>query len=386
MTEVVQGFCAPQFAQVRDEFEKLMRSPAEQGASLAIYHQGELKVNLWAGTRDKARKLPWEKDTLVNVFSTTKGVAALAVQRALDQGLLDLDKRVSHYWPEYGVEGKKDTKVAWILNHKAGQPAIRTPLPDEALFDWERITTTLARERPWWEPGRQHGYHMVTYGWLLGEVFRRAVGVTIGQYLREEISGPFGLDMFLGVPGSELSRLADLSGSSVPPAGGRLYLFGKVLADKESMTAKSLCNPMALMTSSNALAWRTMELPSANLHATAAALAALYGKAVCREGLLSEAALLRCQREESAGDDPVLHTRTRFGPGFMLQQVGHIEAGFGPGEKAFGHPGSGGSLAFADPEQELGFAYVMNQMATYVLVDPRPRGLVEAVYRSLAAR
>ena len=228
---------------VREAFEALMQNPAERGASVALYHQGELKVNLWSGPRDKARTLPWQQDTLVNVFSTSKGIAALAVQKALDQGLLDLDRRISHYWPEYGVEGKKDTKVGWILNHRAGQPAIKTPLPDEALFDWERMTATLAREQPWWEPGRRHGYHMVTYGWLLGEVFRRAVGITLGQYLREEISGPYGLDMYLGVPESELGRLADLSGTSDRPAPGRLSLFEKVALERESMTAKSICKP-----------------------------------------------------------------------------------------------------------------------------------------------
>ena len=386
MTAAVEGFCDPQFGQVREVFERLMQAPGEQGASVSLYHQGELKVNLWGGTRDKARALPWEKNTLVNVFSTTKGVAAVAVQRALDLGLIDLNKRVSYYWPEYGVEGKKDTLVSWILNHRAGQPAIKTPLPDEALFDWERMTSTLAQESPWWEPGRQHGYHMVTYGWLLGEVFRRAVGVTIGQFLQQEITGPFGLDMFLGVPASEMGRLADLSASSERPAPGRVWIFEKVQADRESMTARSLSNPMSVMTSSNRPQWRAMELASANLHATAASLASLYGKVVCREGLLSEAALLRCLQEESAGPDPVLHSRTRFGPGFMLQQARDVEGGFGPGEKAFGHPGSGGSLAFGDPEQALGFAYVMNQMGPYVLIDPRPRELVEAVYSSLQRR
>lgn len=383
MTVAVNGTCDPAFQAVRDAFSQLMQSPQQQGASVALYHQGELKVNLWAGTRDKARTAPWQQDTLVNVFSTSKGVVALALQRALDQGLLDTSRRVAYYWPEYAAEGKRDTQVGWILNHRAGQPAIRTPLPEEALFDWERITTTLAREQPWWEPGRRHGYHMITYGWLLGEVFRRATGITLGQYLKDEIAGPLGLDLHLGVDAGDMARLADLSGTSARPEAGRLSLFDKVAQDPESMTAKALSNPQSLMNSANTLPWRAMELPSANLHATAAALAALYGKVVCGEGLLSEAALKRCQQEESMGDDPVLHTRTRFGPGFMLQQQGDVEAGMGPGSRVFGHPGSGGSLALADPQQQLGFAFVMNQMGPYVLMDPRPRALLEAVYTCL---
>ncbi len=383
MSIEVHGFFAPAFVRVREAFETLMNSNGQQGASVSVYHQGELKLNLWAGTRDKAQSQGWQQNTLVNVFSTTKGIAAIVFQRALDMGLIDPARRIAYYWPEYAAEGKKDSLVGWILNHRAGQPAIRTRLPDEALFDWEWITSTLAREQPWWEPGRQHGYHMVTYGWLLGEVFRRAVGISLGQFLQAEISGPLGLDLWLGVPATEMDRIADLSGSSDRPAQGRLSLLDRILRERESMTAKSLCNPLSLMNSSNSLQWRAMELPSANLHATAAALAALYGKLVCREGVLSDTALKRCGLEESVGADPVLHTCTRFGPGFMLNQVGDREGGFGPGAQAFGHPGSGGSLAFGDPEQELGFAFVMNQMGPYVLVDPRARELVEAVYQSL---
>lgn len=380
---VIEGWCAPAFYRVRDQFEQLLGNPAERGASVSVYHQGELKVNLWGGTRDKQQTLPWQQDTLVNIFSTSKGVSALAVQKAIDLGLLDLDRRVSFYWPEYGVEGKRDTKVGWILNHRAGQPAFKTRLPDEALFDWERMTSTLAREAPWWAPGRQHGYHPVTFGWLLGEVFRRAVGITLGQFIAQEIAGPLSLDLHLGVNPPDMGRIADMSGARELPVEGRLYLYGHVLGAPDSMTGRAFNNPGSLMTSSNSPWWRAMELPSANVHATAAALATLYGKAVCREGFLSEAALQRCQQEESAGDDPVLHTRTRFGPGFMLQQPGSVEAAFGPGANAFGHPGSGGSLAFGDPDQALGFAFVMNQMGAYVLVDPRPRGLIDALYASL---
>ena len=381
--KAVLGHCGEKFTAVADAFGRLMAKTGERGGSVAVYHQGKMVVNLWTGTRDKASSQSWQEDTLVNVFSSTKGVAALAVQKALDLKLLELERPIAYYWPEYGREGKKDTRVGWILNHRAGQPAIKTPLPDEALFDWERMTATLAAESPWWAPGTRHGYHMISYGWLLGEVFRRAVGVTLGQFLRTELAQPLGLDMHLGLGEAELSRVADLAAATTQPVEGRLYLFAKVISERESMTARALTNPASLLTSSNSLPWRTMELPSANLHATAAALAGLYGKVACGE-VLSAAALERCQQEESVGEDPVLCTRTRFGPGFMLQQVNDVEAGFGPGAKAFGHPGSGGSLAFADPERGLGFAWVMNQMGPYVLIDPRARELVEAVYVSLA--
>lgn len=378
----VQGLCAPRFDPVRNCFASLLQQAGQRGGSVAVYQRGELVVNLWAGSRDREERQPWQSDTRVNVFSTSKGVTALAVQRALELGLLDLAKPVAHYWPEYGCEGKKDTQTGWILNHRAGQPAFRTPLPDEALFDGERMAATLAREAPWWQPGRQHGYHMITFGWLIGEVFRRATGISLGTFLREEVAGPLGLALWLGVPETECSRLADLSGTREQPPAGRLSVLGIAKAEPESVTARALFNPLSLSNSANTEAWRRMELPSANVHATAAALASLYGKVACREWL-SPRSLQRCRQEESVGEDPVLRTRTRFGPGFMLQQPGHVDAQMGPGRQVFGHPGSGGSLAFADPERELGFAWVMNQMGPYALVDPRPQALVAALYGCL---
>ena len=287
------------------------------------------------------------------------------------------------YWPEYGRNGKKRTLVSWFLNHKAGQPAMKTPLSDDALYDWERMTETLAAEEPWWEPGTQHGYHMISYGWLVGEVFRRAVGISVASFLKQEIAMPLGLDMCFGVADADFSRVADLQAANQPPAPGRVSLFNHVLENPGSVTAKALMNPMSVMNGANTGEWRRAEIPSANLYSTAEALARLFGNLACREGFLQEQALRNCYQVESEGPDPVLLTNTRFGPGFMLQQPGSIEAEFGPGPKAFGHPGAGGALAFADPDQELGFAFSMNKMGPYVLIDPRPRELIDALYRSL---
>ncbi|MCK5790137.1 MULTISPECIES: serine hydrolase domain-containing protein [unclassified Ketobacter] len=379
----IHGQCAAGFEPVKEAFAELFESSGEAGSSCAVYVKGELTVNLWAGRANQEGNA-WQQDTLVNVFSVSKAVTALCVHKAVELGGLDLERPVADYWPEYGCQGKQRTLVKWLLNHKAGQPAMKTPLPGEALYDWERMTSTLASEEPWWEPGTQHGYHMISYGWLVGEVFRRAVGISVGEFLREELAGPLGLDMCFGVAEQDFSRIAELQAASQLPAPGRVSLFNHVMTHPGSLTAAALTNPLTIMNGANTEAWRRAEIPSANLHATAAALATLFGKVAGREGVLTDASIAHCYREESKGEDPVLLTTTRFGPGFMLQQPGSIEAEFGPGPNAFGHPGAGGALAFADPDRELGFGYAMNQMGPYVLIDPRPRALVDALYQCLA--
>ena len=384
MINVVKGAVEPGFERLRDQFEKHFRQGLEAGAALAVYRDGVKIADLWGGTKDKEGNLAWQQDTLVNVFSTSKAVTAFCVQKALDQRLIDVDKPIAYYWPEYGCEGKSNTKVSWILNHRTGLPALKDKLPKEALFDWDRMTSELARMSPWWTPGTTHGYQMVTFGWLIGEVFKRAVGVTVGQYLSAELAVPLALDIRLGLDAREFDRVADLKGSTGVPENGRLHLFDKVLENPDGITAKALTNPPSLMTSSNKEAWRKMELPSANVHASAEGLAKLFGLSVAGDSVVSEQALNRSLVTESQGFDRVMQTETRFGPGFMLQQEGHPEGSFGAVKTAFGHPGSGGALAFGDPDNKIGFAYVMNQMGPYVMIDPRPRALVDELYRCLA--
>ena len=378
----ISGYCHPDFAAVQTQFESHFQQQSEAGAALAVWYRGELVVDCWGGTRDRAGELPWTEQTQVNVFSTSKMITALAVQRAVDNGDLDLQRPLKDVWPEFASEGKSDITLAWCLNHRAGLPAIREPVDDEALFDWDYMCQRLARERPWWRPGKQHGYHMVTFGWLVGEAFRRTLGVTLGQYLQDEIVQPLSLTMSLGISDPE-AEVADLLGVKTQPQQGRIHLFSRALEDREGVTAKALTNPASLMTSSNKPAWRQMELPSANIHCNARSLAMLLGECLAGERVISRAALTRLMTEESVGPDPVLTTNTRFGPGVMLQQLGDHEAGFGKVSQAFGHPGSGGAMGFADPDTGVAFAYVMNQMGPYLLVDPRPRALADAFYDSL---
>lgn len=379
-SQKVNGFCEPSFLAVKAQFEKNMASGSELGAAVSVVKHGKVVVDLWAGFSDKKGSIPWQEDTLVNVFSSTKGVTALCVLHAVENGLIQLDKAVDYYWPEFAQNGKRDIPLAGLLSHQSGVAALREPVSDTALFDWEYMAKRVAEERPWWKPGTAHGYHMVTVGWMVGEVFRRAVGVTVGEYLQTDIVPPLRADFHIGLAESEFSRVAQLRGATDVPKGGRMYLFEKMAADRESLLFKALMNPQSLMTSANKDEWRKMELPSANGHGNARSLALLYGAAV-NGTLFSGSMLEECTRPYVDGVDRVLETPSRFGPGFLLQQQGHPEMAFGPGARAFGHPGSGGSLGFADPDRGIGFGYVMNQMGPYVMVDPRARALVEAVYR-----
>jgi CubicO group peptidase (beta-lactamase class C family) len=359
-TVPVQGRVAPGFEPVFDVFAELFADGRDKGASVALVKEGRVLVNLQGGVRDRHATQEWRPDTLACLFSTTKAVTALCVQRAIDQRLIEVDREIRHYWPAFDRPDKRHVTLGWVLNHRAGLPAVSAPLADSALFDWEYMTSMLAAQQPWWTPGTAHGYHMVSWGWLVGEVFRRAVGVTVGQYLHEEITQPLGLDVHIGLDPGAQARCADMLGPKTEPEAGRVFLYRRVQADRDSMTAKAMANPPSLMTSSNRPEWRAMEQPAANGHATALGLASLFDQVVNGERVISARARQRCLQAQSDGDDPVVMTRTRFGPGFMLNLPGHAECGFGPSPSAFGHAGSGGSLALGDPDTGIGFAYVMN--------------------------
>jgi CubicO group peptidase (beta-lactamase class C family) len=376
----IQGSCDARFERVREVFAESFRLRDEVGAGVALAIDGRLVVELWAGHHDRERTRAWARDTLVNVYSTTKGVTALAAHRLVDEGRLDLDAPVAKYWPEFAQAGKGELPVRWLLSHRAGLPAVRKLLPNEALYDWEAMTSALAAETPWWTPGTAHGYHAVTFGWLVGEVVRRIAGKSLGTYVRETFAKPLDLDFHIGLAEREHARVADILQQMPPdPTGEAAQLFARSLADPEGVTARAFANPPSMVLGPNVPAWRSAEIPGANGHATARALATLYGRAALGDGaVISRDAIERCRTEQSYGDDLVLGIPTRFGLGFMLRQESHAGGRcLAPG--AFGHPGAGGSLAFADPEARLGFGYVMNRMGPRILLDDRAIALVEAV-------
>lgn len=385
---VIEGWCAPRFAAMKDALHRNFSEYGELGAAVSAYVDGEPVVDLWAGVVDSRSGTPWAENTLVNVFSTTKGVVAGLVLRLVAEGRLSLERPVAEYWPEFAQNGKGGIPVKWLLTHRAGLPAVRELLPDEALYDWDRMTAALAAETPWWEPGTKHGYHPVTFGWLAGEVIRRASGASVGRYLQEAFAAPLGLDFHIGVPAKEHARIARISRPAPDPTNRDAMSFmQKVMQDPAGVTARAFANPMSIATGSNTAEWRLAEIPAANGHGTARAIARYYAALACGGTLdgievLPRDILKYCWDEQSAGEDAVLGIDTRFSHGWMLSQ-NRPNAGFGPGKRSFGHPGAGGSVGLADPDARVGFGYAMNHMGAHMLLDPRATRLIEALYALL---
>jgi CubicO group peptidase (beta-lactamase class C family) len=383
----IEGEVDKRFENVRKAFAENFETRGELGAAVAMVIDGRPVVDLWGGYFDKAKNRSWNRDTLVNVYSTTKGLTATCAHRLIDQGKLDPDEAVSRYWPEFAQAGKKDLPVRYLLSHRAGLPAIRKVLAEEALFDWDTMAAALAEQEPWWQPGTKHGYHALTIGWLVGEVIRRITGKGLGKYFREEIAEPLKLDCHIGLAAAHDSRVSDLL-ASPPPGPDEPNLFVEAMKEPEGATAKAFLNPPVLTKPNlvNTRSWRGAELGAANAHTTARSLARLYGS-LARGGeidgyrVVRPEALERFYAEQSYGPDQVLmQMPTRFSMGFMLSQPGAM---FGPHRKAFGHPGAGGSLGFADPQTKVGFGYTMNQMANGLLIDARASALIDAFYAAL---
>lgn len=389
VTIEIHGHVEPEFAAVRDAFASELEAGNELGASLCITREGETVVDLWAGHQDAERTRPWRRDTLANVYSTTKGITALAAHRLVDEGLLDLDAPVARYWPEFAQKGKERLPVRYLLSHEAGLCAVAAPLAPETIFDWDAMTRHLAEQEPWWEPGRAHGYHAITFGWLVGELVRRIRGRKIGDVVRDEIARPLGAEFEIGF-GPELdARVAPLVPGPVhPPPSDKvgLDMLSQIQQNPDGMLARTFANPPLLTMSPNDRAWRAAELAGANGHSNAFSLARIYG-ALANGGvfdgvrLLSREAIDRARAEQVDGPDLVLPLRTRLALGYFLPTD---EEPLGPNRSAFGHGGAGGSFSLADPEHRLSFGYVMNRMHTGLwLVDPRPRRLLAAAYGCL---
>ena len=382
----MNGKVDARFSRVRDAFAEGFASHGELGAAVAVTLDGDLVVDLYEGFADRARTRPWTESTLANLFSVTKAWTAVCALRLVDEGKLDLDRPVAAYWPEFAQGDKGTLPVRALLDHTAGLPAIRELLPPDALFDWSAMTTALAKEVPWWTPETKHGYHAVTYGWLVGELIRRASGKSPGAYFRDHVAGPLALDAHIGLAEAEDARCSELRFLPRDPHAPPTFAQ-RLMSAPESMAARAFTNPAALVMPNVALsrAWRGAELPAVNGHGTARANALLYGVlagggAAGGVRLLEPGTLARARTERSRGVDAVLGVPTRFGLGFMLTEP---EASFGPNESAFGHPGLGGSLGLADPEARIGFGYVTNMLGVHLHVDPRAQRLIEAVYASL---
>ena len=381
----VSGYCDPAFAKVGEIFSQAIESEYELGASLAIEHKGKMVVNMFGGHKDLQRAKPWEQNTIVNVFSVTKGVTAICIARLIDEGRLDVDKKVSFYWPEYGCNGKEDTKVSDLLCHRAGMFGFQDGMPSGSWQHWENFSTALAAQKPFKKPGSAQGYHALTYGWLVGEIIRRVDGRSTGQYFKEEIAEPFGIDFQIGLNENEFDRCADmimqLDHGKASPLELIKYVPKFILPKrfwdlKDSIEGGDFKKAFASRIEDevgyhNSADWRMAEVPSANGHGTAESLAKLYG--ILSNGgqrddysIMKPETLAYATTPLSTGPDSVLFgSGITFGLGFELGKAS-IPAGMSFAPKfikgMFGHAGVGGAVSFGDASNQVGFGFVCNKM------------------------
>jgi CubicO group peptidase (beta-lactamase class C family) len=377
----VGGSVDPRFAAVRRAFEENFTRHDEIGAAVCIVVDGTVVADLWGGWRDADRRHPWQRDTLVNVFSVGKAVAALCVAQLVGQGQLDYDRPVAQVWPEFAAAGKSHVTLRQLLSHQAGLPALRQVVPAGSAYDWTGMCDALAAHEPWWEPGTDHGYHVNTFGFLVGEVVRRVAGTSLGTYVRDHVAGPLDADFFIGVPRDALARVAEFIGMDAPPARADAALTGSQLMEQHAYFNPPEFSGHGVI---NTAQWRMAELPSTNGTATARGIARIFDALLAggRSGpaMVDPSALAEAVAEQVSGDDVVLHRPSRFGIGFQLTQA---ERTLGPNPRAFGHFGAGGSLGFCDPDAGVAFGYAINTMGPR-WKNPRNRALIDACYGCLA--
>lgn len=345
----------------------------EVGAAIALYIDGKLAIDLWVGFRDAERNLPWEKITLVNVWSTTKGVTAACFALAVDRGLCRYEDKVADFWPEFAAGGKEDVTIAELLSHQAGLSAFAEPTAIEDFVDGPRLADKLAAQSPLWPPGSRSGYHAITIGFLAAELFRRIEGRRLYSFVEQDLA-PF--DIHIGLRDSELGRVANV----VPPAG--LTAEG-VVPELDELKAATLGNPPLEPGAANTADWRLSEIPSANGFANARGLAGLYSSLLFGTPeprfQHSPETFRQATMARWSGTDVILNIEVNWAAGFLRNSLDI----YGPHASAFGHSGWGGSFAFADPKSGLSFAYVMNAMGTDLVGDPRTLRLLEALYGTL---
>lgn len=384
----VHGACSPGFEGVLDAFEANFERRGEVGAAVAVWVDGNLVVDLWGGIADATQHTPWRHDTLASIFSGSKALTSTCVHLLADRGEIDLDSPVADYWPEFGQAGKQDITVAMVLSHRSGVIGPRIRLTPSETLDWEWVCRHIAEARPWWEPGTAQGYHMVSFGFILGEIVRRVTGGTLGQYLRTEIAEPLGIDVHIGLPNDEHHRCARMVNKphirNVLASGGAPGYPTSI--SEHPMAAFSIAMgfiPDDELGSNNLTAWRTAEFPATNAHVSALGLATFYN-AMAHGKILGFEHMERCRISQGGFDtDLVLGPRVAdhgWGLGYMLNQRGVN----GPNKRTFGHGGSGGSFGFVDLEHRIGYAYVMNNFdATKCNADPRSVALSNEVYFAL---
>jgi CubicO group peptidase (beta-lactamase class C family) len=382
----IQGRCDARFHALRDAFAANFADLDEIGAGLCVEVGGNCVVDLWGGHCDAARTQPWTEHTLVNAYSVGKGVVAMLVLALIERGEISLDEPVAKTWPEFATAGKDRVTVRTLLSHGAGLPAVRDRLPDDAIYDWDRMCAALAGQAPYWEPGSAHGYHVNTYGFLAGELVRRVTHLDVSEALTRIVTGPAVADFHYGLAPRDHARVAEVVTAlpilrdeaqwalAFPPTGD---------AERDRMVWHAYFNPTGIsgIGTVNLPAWRSAVIPSTNGHGTARGVARLYA-AFLRGGPAGAHWIGNALRKDATsiqvdGEDRVTGRASRFGLGFQLAQPSRP---MGASPRAFGHFGHGGSLGFADPDAGLAFGYLMNRPGER-WNNPRTERLLDALYR-----
>ena len=373
----IDGTCDPAFQSVADALAKNFETDDELGAAVAVAKDGELVVDLWGGHRDAERQLTWEQHTIVCMMSVGKAVSSLCIHMLADRGQVDLDAPVSQYWPAFAQNGKREIPVKWVLSHLSSVP-VADAAPRGALYDWKAMTEAIAKQAPLWRPGTTPCYHTATQGFILGEILRNVTGQTLGDFIRNEISQPLALDYQIGLTPAEEARCATM----IPSAGN---ILSKAQSDANSLLARGWAQ-LPVDEDFNSHQWRASQIPSANGHGNARAIAKLYGLLAlggAHDGvrLLSREAIDHAIKEQWKGRDIMSGLTFRLGMGFYLNCP--PDRPMGPSAHAFGHSGAGGAQSFGDPDNRIGFAYSPNRMHSGIDIGPRAARLIEAVYASL---
>jgi CubicO group peptidase (beta-lactamase class C family) len=383
---MIDGFCDERFAALQQQFQQVARQYDNAGAAVAVFYRGQCVASLWTGHADRARSQPWQQHTAVNIYSAGKGVLALSALLLVARGAIGLDAPVSSVWPEFAAHGKSSITLRHVLTHRAGVPAFSAPVADDAIYDFDRMTSLLAQETPRWPAGSRQAYHVFTFGWLVGEIIRRVSGKMPGQFVHDEFAADLESPFYFGVPEHQLKAIADIEAlaTPLPSVNGLQDLLSDPAApQKYALTFSAFLNPPSLMTGTNRSVWRRAQIPGANGHASAHTLAQFYNLALQDRARWPQSLIDEAIREQSSAIDEVLLTPLRFGLGFMLSQrrTGPEYSGIA-GNRCFGHAGAGGSIAFADPDHQLTFAYVTRAIGGGTLGDVRSQQLIDALYRS----
>lgn len=375
-----QGTCRDDFEPVRRELERMLAAGEELGASICVTVDGEPVVDIWGGHTDTERTTVWERDTLVNVFSITKTMTALSALLLVDRGMLDLDEKVAHYWPEFAANGKAGIEIRHLLAHTSGVSGWERPIELADIYDHESAAARLAGQAPWWEPGTASGYHAINYGHLIGEVVRRVDGRTLGRFFAEELAGPLGADFHIGTDPTHFGRIAPI----VPPPPAE---FDMSALDPDSVMIKTLTSPLLDYTRTSDAAWRQAEIGAVNGHGNARSIARLQS-IVSNSGVLDGRNWLSGKtidaifRQQSSGRDLALMAPLRFGIGYGLPHP--LTAPAVPAGRVCWWTGVGGSFVVNDLDRRVTFAYAMNKMAPEIIGSERADAYLRATFGAIA--